>query len=74
LKKTKILCTIGPSSLSKQTIEEMYKAGMNGVRINTAYGDFNQYDSIIGEVREITDVPLARAKRQLANIQWRLLK
>ena len=58
MKKTKILCTIGPSSLSKQTIEEMAKAGMNGVRINTAYGDFNQYDSVIDKIREIADIPL----------------
>jgi len=58
LKKTKILCTIGPSSLSKQTIEEMAKAGMNGVRINTAYGDFNQYDFVIDKIREIADIPL----------------
>lgn len=58
MKKTKILCTIGPSSLSKQKIEEMVKAGMNGVRINTAYGDFNQYDSVIDKVREIADIPL----------------
>ena len=58
MKKTKILCTIGPSSLSKQTIEEMAKAGMNGVRINTAYGDFNQYDSVIDKIREIANIPI----------------
>ena len=58
MKKTKILCTIGPSSFSKETIEKMVKAGMNGVRINTAYGDFLQYDSIIEKVREIADIPI----------------
>jgi pyruvate kinase len=58
LKKTKILCTVGPSSLLKHTIEEMVKAGMNGVRVNTAYGDFSQYDNIIDKVREIADIPL----------------
>ena len=58
LKKTKILCTIGPSSSSKETIAAMVKAGMNGVRINTAYGDFSQYNSIIDNVREIADLPI----------------
>ncbi|MFA7080346.1 MAG: pyruvate kinase, partial [Candidatus Bathyarchaeia archaeon] len=58
MKKTKILCTIGPSSSSKETIAAMVKAGMNGVRINTAYGDFSQYNSIIDNVREIADLPV----------------
>ena len=58
MKKTKISCTIGPSSASKETIGKMVKAGMNGVRINTAYGDFTQYSSIIDKVREIADIPV----------------
>jgi pyruvate kinase len=36
----------------------MFKAGMNGVRINTAYGDFDQYESVIERVREIADIPV----------------
>ncbi len=36
----------------------MFKAGMNGVRINTAYGDFAQYESVIKRVREIADIPV----------------
>ena len=31
---------------------------MNGVRINTAYGDISQYESAIKTVREITDIPV----------------
>lgn len=58
MKKTKILCTIGPSSASQETIEEMVKAGMNGVRINTAYGDFTQYSSTVDKVREVADIPV----------------
>lgn len=58
MKRTKILCTIGPASFSKQIIEKMCNAGMNGVRINTAYGDISQYESAIKTVREITDIPV----------------
>ena len=58
LKKTKVLCTIGPSSASKETIVRMVNAGMNGVRINTAYGDFTQYSSTIDNVREVADIPI----------------
>jgi pyruvate kinase len=36
----------------------MFKAGMNGVRINTAYGDFTQYESVIEKIREIADLPV----------------
>jgi pyruvate kinase len=57
-KKTKILCTVGPSSFSEETLRKMFKAGMNGVRINTAYGDFDQYKAVIERVREIADIPV----------------
>ena len=58
LKKTKIICTVGPASHSKQVIEKMFRAGMNGARINTAYGNLTQYQSTIELVREIADIPI----------------
>jgi len=58
LKKTKIICTIGPASLSREILEEMYKAGMNGARINTAYGDFDQYNLIMNNIREVAEIPI----------------
>ena len=58
LKKTKIICTVGPASASKQVIEKMFRAGMNGARINTAYGNLVQYRSTIEMVREIADIPV----------------
>ena len=58
LKKTKIICTVGPASSSKQTIEKMFQAGMNGARINTAYGNLAQYQTVIETVREIADIPI----------------
>ncbi len=36
----------------------MSQAGMNGVRINTAYGNLSQYESFIEAVREIADIPI----------------
>ena len=58
MKKTKIICTIGPASLSRETLEEMYRAGMNGARINAAYGDVNQYKLIINNVRKVAEIPI----------------
>jgi pyruvate kinase len=58
LKKTKILCTMGPASSSKPTIKKMVTAGMNGARINTAYGNLTSYQTTIETVREIADIPI----------------
>ena len=58
MKKTKIICTVGPASFSKQIIEKMLQAGMNGIRINSAYGNIVQYRSVIEKVREIADIPI----------------
>ena len=58
MKKTKIICTIGLFSLSKEILEEMYRAGMNGARINAAYGNVNQYKLIINNVREVAEIPI----------------
>ena len=56
MKKTKIVCTIGPASFSRQVIKKMFHAGMNGVRVNTAYGTLEQYQSTIEAVRQVADV------------------
>jgi len=58
VKKTKIVCTIGPASLQVETLERMIRAGMNCARINTAYGDFDRYRLVIDNVREVADVPV----------------
>jgi pyruvate kinase len=36
----------------------MFQAGMNGVRINTAYGSLDQYQAVIETVREVADIPI----------------
>ena len=58
MSKAKIVCTLGPSSLSLDVIRKMFAAGMSGVRINTAYGNIGQYEHIIESVREIGEVPI----------------
>ena len=58
MKKTKIVCTIGPASLQTDTLEQMVKEGMNCARINTAYGNFDRYHNVVANVREVADIPL----------------
>ncbi len=49
---------MGPANSSKQVLEKMFQAGMNGARINTAYGNLAQYQSVIETVREVADIPI----------------
>jgi len=58
LNKTKIIGTIGPSSSSQELIEDMYRAGIKCVRINTAYGTTTIYDRIVDNVRSVGDIPI----------------
>jgi pyruvate kinase len=58
MKKTKIVCTIGPASLQTETLDRMFRAGMNCARINTAYGDFDRYRTVVDNIREVADVPV----------------
>ncbi len=36
----------------------MFKEGMNAARINTAYGNLDQYSQIISKIKDIADIPL----------------
>ena len=58
MKKTKIICTIGPASLQTEMLKRMYQAGMSCARINTAYGTLDQYKLIVENVRETADIPI----------------
>ena len=58
MKKTKIICTIGPASISRNTVRKMYRAGMNGARINTAYGTLKEYSIMVSRLREVAEIPI----------------
>lgn len=52
-RRTKIVCTLGPSSNTLEDIEKLYRAGMNVVRINFSHGSHKDHEKTIGYVREI---------------------
>lgn len=52
-RRTKIVCTLGPSSNTLEGIEQLYHAGMNVVRINFSHGSHEDHKKTIGYVREI---------------------
>ncbi|MGI6330033.1 MAG: pyruvate kinase [Bacilli bacterium] len=53
MKKTKIICTIGPKTAGKEMLKEMIEAGMDVVRINLSHADHEIAESIINNIREL---------------------
>ncbi len=52
-KKTKIVCTIGPATESKDVLEKLLENGMNVMRLNFSHGDFNEHETRIKNIREV---------------------
>jgi pyruvate kinase len=61
LKRTKIICTIGPASENRETLTALMNAGMNAARLNFSHGTHDeQKDKIdlIKSVREELSLPI----------------
>jgi pyruvate kinase len=52
--KTKIVCTIGPSSRSPEVLKELIKQGMNAARLNFAHGTLEEHQEDIRQIRAIS--------------------
>ena len=52
MKRTKIVCTVGPSTDKPGTLEAMIKAGMNVARFNFSHGNHEGHAARIKQVRE----------------------
>jgi pyruvate kinase len=62
MKRTKIVCTIGPASESPEMIRALIESGMNVARINMAHGTHDEHRAVIERVRAVAralGVPLA---------------
>ena len=62
IRKTKIVCTIGPASADKETIKQMCLKGMNVARLNFSHNthtDHAERIATIKEVREELGLPIA---------------
>jgi len=51
IKKTKIVCTMGPSTDNQEILEQMLLAGMNVARCNFSHGSHEEHGQRIGKVR-----------------------
>ncbi len=53
MKKTKIVATIGPASMSKQKLKKMVEAGMNVCRLNFSHSDHFWHKKAIANIRAV---------------------
>ncbi len=53
MRKTKIICTIGPATSSEKMLNQLYKAGMNAVRLNMTHGTHESHLDIINLVKKL---------------------
>ena len=55
MKKTKIVCTIGPASDNKEMLKKLIKAGMNVMRCNFSHGDHEEHAAKMQKLREVNE-------------------
>ena len=62
MRKTKIVCTIGPASMNEDTLTKMCLAGMNVARLNFSHGTYEEQQrkiDLIKKVRKKLKLPIA---------------
>lgn len=62
MRKTKIVCTIGPACSDEETLTKMCQSGMNVARLNFSHGTYEEHQAridLIKKVREKLNLPIA---------------
>jgi pyruvate kinase len=54
MRRTKIVCTIGPASASPEALRSLAHAGMNVARINLSHGSHEQHAEVISHLRQLS--------------------
>lgn len=54
MRKTKIVCTIGPASESEEMLEKLMLAGMNVARLNFSHGSHEEHKGRIDTIRKVS--------------------
>ncbi|MFN8508591.1 MAG: pyruvate kinase [Dehalococcoidia bacterium] len=55
MRRTKIVCTLGPASNTRETIAAMLRAGMDVARLNTSHGTIAEHLAVLALVREVAE-------------------
>ena len=56
MRKTKIICTIGPASEQEDVLREMCLAGMNVARLNFSHGTHEEHQEKIDTLKKVRDM------------------
>ena len=64
MRKTKIVCTLGPASESEEIIEKLILTGMDAARFNFSHGTHESHLALLTRVKNVRD----RLGRPLATI------
>jgi len=62
MRRTKIVCTIGPACSSDKVLEGLIRNGMNVARLNFSHGDYASHRRVIRKIRQLErklDQPVA---------------
>lgn len=54
MRKTKMICTIGPASEDREILKQVMLAGMNASRHNFSHGDHEEHGGRIAKVKELS--------------------
>ncbi len=55
MRRTKIVCTIGPATNSEENLEQLIRAGMNVARLNFSHGTHEEHLQVLQRVRAIAE-------------------
>ena len=55
MRKTKIVCTLGPASESEEIMEEMIRSGMSVARLNFSHGTHDYHKEMIEKLRRVRE-------------------
>ena len=55
MRKTKIVCTIGPASESEEVLAQLFQAGMNVARLNFSHGSHEENQKKIDTIKKVRD-------------------
>ena len=53
MRKTKIICTIGPASESEEVLGKLFQAGMNVARLNFSHGTHEEHQKKIDTIKKV---------------------
>ena len=55
MRKTKIVCTLGPACDTQEKLEALIKAGMNVARLNMSHATHDYHANLIKNIRYVSE-------------------